>query len=245
MKFSKGLFLFATFIFFLLALSSCSGDKKKSETNDSDVDIDSIIEDDQMLDNEMKPDNYEIEPEEEIIPDIDRTETEIDIINDQESDFFPDIDNVMEILSFSGTAFDNEFVKKSVVKVFFGNNMLGITETDDSGNYSLEINSNEKGIFCLQIENGGNPMNSCLNITDSNNMTVNINPVTEVVYQVYQATNNFVQSEKDVRKYLKLVDGLHLSTIDYSKYAGVLQRRWALKCCPYRIRILRGVTLAG
>ena len=96
--------------------------------------------------------------------------------------------------------------------------------SDSNGYFTISnVKLDAGSTYCLEAEgklaNQTISMHSCFSLTENvtdDNITVNINPLTEITYKLYKEKGNLSEAEAKVREYFQIPTGRWLGEINYS-----------------------------
>jgi len=133
--------------------------------------------------------------------------------------------------SISGYVIDDP-VPNAMIKLFDSKGVeLGAVSSDSNGYFSIAgVRLKEGDTYCLQAEgnlaNQTINMHSCFSLTENvtdDNITVNINPLTEIAYRLYKEKGNLPEAEAKVREYFQIPTGRWLGEVKYSDLQGIAE----------------------
>jgi len=103
--------------------------------------------------------------------------------------------------------------------------------SDSNGYFTIsDVKLDAGSTYCLEAEgnlaNQTISMHSCFSLTENvtdDNITVNINPLTEITYKLYKEKGNLSEAEAKVREYFQIPTGRWLGEVNYSNLQGITE----------------------
>ncbi|WP_457621845.1 carboxypeptidase regulatory-like domain-containing protein [Persephonella sp.] len=123
-----------------------------------------------------------------------------------------------------GSTADSNLPNASVKITGSDGTVLGSTTSDETGSFELSASLSKEDIYCVTAEGTveGTPveMSSCFEYSKDiadNTIVLNINPLTDLTYEIYRQSGDFLQAETKVREYFRIPAGRWLGELNYTE----------------------------